>query len=119
MLTRLKADPPLLARIPVVVVASVPPNRTSRLAALRAGGAEEVVTKPYDDASLQALARNLMRARATQDELDRRRDTARELGFAEVGHGFSRQTRLALVAPPDMKTAIHWRAAWAVWSMTA
>lgn len=106
LLGRLKGDP-LLARIPVVVVASVP-DRANRLAALRAG-AEEVVTKPYDDASLQALARNLMRTRATQDELDRRRDTARELGFAELGQGFSRQTRLALVAP-DMKTAIHWRA---------
>ena len=106
VLTRLKADPGL-ARIPVVVVASVP-DRATRLAAL-AAGAEDVVTKPFPDSLLQALARNLMRTRATQDELDRRRDTARELGFAEAASGFQRQTRLALVAP-DMKTAIHWRA---------
>lgn len=106
MLMRLKSDP-VLARIPVVVVASVP-DRAARLAALRAG-AEEVVTKPFDDVPLQALARNLMRTRATQDELDRRRDTAKELGFAEVADGFQRQARLALVAP-DMKSAIHWRA---------
>ncbi|WP_300516590.1 diguanylate cyclase [Aliiroseovarius sp.] len=106
LLGNLKADP-LLARIPVVVVAAGP-DRAMRLAALRAG-ADEVVTKPYDDATLQALARNLMRARTAQDELDRRRDTARELGFAEIGKGFACQARLALVAP-DMKTAIHWRA---------
>ncbi len=106
LLKRLKADP-ALARIPVIVVAAVA-DRAARLAALHAG-AEEVVTKPFPDSYLQALARNLMRSSAIRDELDRRRDTARELGFAEAVPSFSRPSRLALIAP-DMKTAIHWRA---------
>ncbi|PIE12466.1 MAG: diguanylate cyclase response regulator, partial [Rhodobacterales bacterium] len=105
LLKRLKADP-ALARIPVIVVAAVA-DRAARLAALHAG-AEEVVTKPFPDSYLQALARNLMRSSAIRDELDRRRDTARELGFAEAVPSFSRPSRLALIAP-DMKTAIHWR----------
>ncbi len=102
----LKTDP-IASAIPVVMVTSVD-DRAERLAALHAG-AEDVVVRPYDDTALLALVRNLMRMRATQDELGRRQDTAKELGFGEARPGFQRQARLALIAP-DPQEAIHWRA---------
>ncbi|WP_242106361.1 diguanylate cyclase [Aliiroseovarius subalbicans] len=102
----LKADP-AIAAIPIVVVASSD-NRAARLNALEAG-AEDVLVKPLDEAAFLALVRNLIRTRATHDELDRRDGTARELGFAEPRQSFQRQARLALVGP-DPQEAISWRA---------
>ena len=92
---RLKADATTRA-IPVLIVDPAP-SRTARLAALRAG-ADEVLTKPVDDIALLARVRNLMRTRATFDELARRQETSEELGFAEAGAQFSRPARVAIIA---------------------
>jgi len=102
---RLKADPATRA-IPVLVVDGNP-SRAARLAALRAG-ADDYLEKSPNEAGLLALVRNLMRARATIDELGRRQDTEAYLGFAETTGGFARPARVALLAPTP-ETGLAWR----------
>jgi len=93
---RLKADP-LTRAIPVLFVAAAP-SRTARLAAFHAG-AEGYLTKSADDIALLALVRNLMRGRASLDELLRRQDTEAALGFADSAGLFRHSPRVAVIAP--------------------
>lgn len=102
---RLKADP--LTRATPVLVLDAHPSRASRLAALRAG-ADDVLAKPVDDAAFLALVRNLMRTRATFDELARRQETSGALGFAEAASHFSRAARVAVIAP-RAQSGLVWR----------
>jgi len=102
---RLKDDPATRA-IPVLVLDGAP-SRAARLAALRAG-ADDVLAKPLNEASLLALLRNLMRTRATVDELARRQVAEEDLGFAEARGGFVRPARVALIAPTG-ETGLAWR----------
>lgn len=101
----MKADPALRA-IPVIVTDAVP-DRAARLAAL-AAGADDYLAKPFDEVTLLALVRHLMRDRVMHEELSRRQDTAEEMGFADVAIDFARTPRIAVIAP-DSSTGLAWR----------
>ncbi|WP_417257774.1 diguanylate cyclase domain-containing protein [Celeribacter sp.] len=90
----LKADP-TLTHIPVAVVG--PDDNEHRLAALRAG-AEAYFAKPVDSIELRARVRALLRVAATADELTRREQTAREMGFIETQTPYEPQARVILAA---------------------
>jgi two-component system cell cycle response regulator len=102
---RMKADP-ALAAIPVIVTDAVP-DRAARLDALTAGG-DDYLGKPFDEVTLLALVRHLMRARVMHEELTRRQDTAEEMGFADVAPEFARTPRIAVIAP-DPDQGLVWR----------
>ncbi|SLN37460.1 Response regulator PleD [Aquimixticola soesokkakensis] len=103
---QLKADP-VTAAIPVII-ATARSDTETKLTALQAG-ADEFLTKPLDEMTLLARVRNLLRSRATSDELARRDATARELGFAEMPTAFTRKGRIALVGR-ETDDALTWRA---------
>ncbi|WP_238367966.1 diguanylate cyclase [Mesobacterium pallidum] len=91
----LKADPDM-APIPVMLIVGGADQR-ARISALRAG-ADEVISRPFDDAGLLARIRSLLRARDAEAELHLRDDTERALGFAEARHDFDAPSTVALVA---------------------
>ena len=101
----LRADP-RLRTVPILVTDAVP-ARATRLDALSAG-ADDYLAKPFDEKTLLALSRRLMRAQATRDELARRQDTAEEMGFAETAPRFGRTPRVAVIAP-EPETGVAWR----------
>jgi two-component system cell cycle response regulator len=94
--------------LPVLVVTGTG-NRDDRLAALRAG-ADDYLAKPFDDVTLLARARNLIRARATFDELLRRVNTFEAIGFAEATRGYERAPRVAVIAAAP-ETGLAWQRA--------
>lgn len=100
------ADPEL-AGIPIIAI-TPSHNQIDRLAALRAG-ADEVLSKPMDEDVLHAFVRNLVRTRATFNELSRKQLVAREFGFSDMAASFSRQARIALV-PNRREVGFVWRA---------
>ncbi len=102
----LQADPELAHIATIAITPSH--NREDRLAALRAG-ADEVLSKPMDEDILHAFARNLVRTRATFNELTRKQLVAREFGFSDMAAEFTRQTRIALVSN-SRETGFIWRA---------
>ena len=102
---RLKADP-ALRTIPVIVTDAVP-SRSARLEAL-AAGADDYLAKPYDEVTLLALVRHLLRARVTHEELTRRQDAAAEMGLPDVARELQRTARIAVIAP-DPQTGLDWR----------
>ncbi len=102
----LRAEPEL-ATIPVIALAPLEERRT-RLAGLRAG-ADEVLAKPLDEFALLALARNLIRRRATFTELLHKQAITREFGFGESAPQFARLPRLVLV-PGSPEAGFGWRA---------
>jgi len=95
-----------LRAIPVIVTDAVP-DRTARLAAL-AAGAQDYLAKPFDEVTLLALVRHLMRARVMQEELTRRQDTAEEMGFTDMAPDPARAPRVAVIAP-DPQDGLVWR----------
>ncbi|MCI2393053.1 diguanylate cyclase [Aliiroseovarius sediminis] len=101
----LKADP-TLGSIPIIMVSDQDDQRT-RLEAIMAG-ADDVFSKPLNEATLMAMVRSLIRARGTDDEVLRRRDLSRDFGCAEAPALFARHARIALIAP-DAETGIYWR----------
>ena len=66
-----------------------------RVAVLQSG-ADDVLTKPFDDHILQARIRSLLRARDARQELRMREGTRTALGFAEAQGGFVAPARLLL-----------------------
>lgn len=103
---RLKAAPDT-AHIPVLIV-TAQGDPEAKIAALKAG-ADEFLSKPIDELTLTARVRALMRARATTDELQRRDQTARALGFAEAPTPFVGPGKIALVGR-TAEDAMTWRA---------
>lgn len=103
----LKADSRTGA-LPVLIVTGQG-NRDGRLAALRAG-ADDYLAKPLDEATLLARVRNLMRTRATFDELLRRVNTFDTIGFAEPKRGYARAPRVAVIAASP-ETGLAWQRA--------
>ena len=103
----LRADPATRA-IPVLI-ADTAPSHAARLAAF-AAGADDYLARPFDDTALLAQIRNLLRTRATEDELTRRQDTIAGLGFAETPAEFARRARIALLAP-SARAGLDWRRA--------
>ncbi|WP_417243023.1 diguanylate cyclase domain-containing protein [Celeribacter sp.] len=90
----LKSDS-TLKHIPIAVVG--PDDNEHRLAALRAG-AEVYFAKPIDCTELRTRVRALLRVAATADELTRREQTAREMGFGTTQAPFEPQSRVMLAA---------------------
>lgn len=102
----LKKDP-VTAHIPVAII--TPAHDTeARIAALKAG-ADEFLTKPLDELTLTARVRALMRASTTSEELRRRNETARALGFSEAAATFSSPGKITLVGA-STEEAMTWRA---------
>ncbi|WP_039017496.1 diguanylate cyclase domain-containing protein [Halocynthiibacter namhaensis] len=103
---RLSNDP-ITRDIPVVMAIAQIDHET-RISALRAG-AEDYLTKPFDEMTLLARVRSLLRARQTEKELRLRDDTSRELGFAEAPPVFIKPAEVALIGGcPD---AVSWKTA--------
>ncbi|MCB1358500.1 MAG: diguanylate cyclase [Maritimibacter sp.] len=103
---RLKAHPGT-HNIPVIVI-DADPSRSARLDAL-AAGADDYLAKPYDEVTLLALVRHLLRAHVTHEELSRRLGAAEDLGLSDRTHGRPRRPRIALIGP-DPQTGLAWRA---------
>ncbi|PTV96662.1 response regulator receiver modulated diguanylate cyclase [Rhodobacter aestuarii] len=103
---RLKSDP-ATAHLPVIVVTAFPTPEI-RLEALRSG-ADDFITKPFEELTLLARLRSLMRMRETDEELRMRENTCHELGFAEAPPAeFEQPARIGLVAR-DRETCVAWK----------
>jgi two-component system cell cycle response regulator len=105
LLRTLKAQP---ATAEIALVALTPrPDAALRRAALEAG-ADDVLARPADPASLLARIRRLMRARHREAELGLREDTCAVLGFAEAAPAFDGPGAIALVAArPETAVALR------------
>ena len=107
VLRALRADPQT-ALIPVVMVTAFQDPET-RLEALRAG-ADDFITKPFDELMLLARLRALLRARETVEELRLREATIRDLGLADADLEPEQPFSVALIAAlPEQ--AILWKSA--------
>lgn len=104
LLRTIRADPDL-ARLPVILLTETGED-AARIEALEAG-ADEFLVKPVDGVTLMARVRSIFRASETEEALDRRRVTVRELGFAEAASGFSGPPSLAFVGPSP-EAAARW-----------
>ena len=103
---QIKSDP-ATRNLPVIMVTGFPTPEI-RLAALRAG-ADDFVTKPFEELTLLARLRSLMRMRETDDELRLRESTCEELGFVDPPEQpLAAAPRIALVAP-DIATGLAWK----------
>jgi len=92
--------------IPVLIV-SAARDLAMRLRALRAG-AVDVVWKPFSDPLLLARLRNVLRARETEKELERRNLTYRGFGLEEASPRFQPQSMVAVIAPSPQE-ALNWK----------
>ncbi|WP_375281575.1 diguanylate cyclase [Pseudooctadecabacter sp.] len=92
----LKADD-ITALVPIVATGgfATPMDRVNALEA----GADDVLTKPFDDRILQARIRSLLRARDARQELRMREGTRTALGFAEASCGFAAPSQIVLASP--------------------
>ncbi len=98
---RLKADPET-AHIPVIMVTALD-TAEERIRGLEAG-ADDFLSKPFNDLALFARVRSLMRMKMMFDELRLRDLTSRELGLAELVPEQEIEAEPAgpiLIAPPD------------------
>ena len=77
----------LAGKVPIIALCTNAP--ASERLRLLAGGIEDVMQKPVDDALLLARTRSLIRAYATSNEWALRDGTSRALGFAEPAAGFA------------------------------
>lgn len=102
LLRRIRADPEF-TRLPVILLTDTGDD-SARIEALEAG-ADEFLVKPIDGVTLMARVRSIFRASETEDALDRRRVTVRELGFAEAAPGFTGPVSLAFVGPTPAEAA--------------
>jgi two-component system cell cycle response regulator len=94
------ADPP-----PILILSSRL-DRETRLETLRAG-ADDVLDRPLEEATLLARIRSLLRWRETDRAVDRRRVTVQQLGFSEPHPTFERQARIAVVSSrPESRSNI-------------
>lgn len=98
---RLKADPET-AHIPVIMVTALD-TAEERIRGLEAG-ADDFLSKPFNDLALFARVRSLMRMKMMFDELRLRDLTSRELGLAELMPDQEIEAEPSgpiLIAPPD------------------
>ncbi|MCF2869967.1 diguanylate cyclase [Octadecabacter sp. G9-8] len=82
--------------IPVIATGGFVTPR-DRVAALEAG-ADDVLTKPFDDHILQARIRSLLRSRDARAELRMREGTRTALGFAEGCSTFTSPARVVIAS---------------------
>ncbi|MEN8839726.1 MAG: diguanylate cyclase [Octadecabacter sp.] len=96
--TALKADENANL-IPIIATGGFASPR-DRVAALEAG-ADDVLSKPFDDHILQARIRSLLRSRDARQELRMREGTRTALGFAEACSEFTAPTQLVVASLDD------------------
>lgn len=82
--------------IPIIATGAflAPDDRVQALEA----GADDVLSRPFNDQILQARIRSLLRARDAKRELRLRDDTRQALGFCETAKGFSRPAKITLLS---------------------
>lgn len=103
---RLKSSP-LTRNLPVIMVTAFPSPET-RLEALRAG-ADDFIVKPFEELTLLARLRSLMRMRETDEELRLRENTCHELGFTEPPMPMAEQPAVICLVAPDRETCFGWK----------
>ncbi len=95
--------------IPVIMVTALdtPEERVRGLEA----GADDFLSKPFNDLALFARVRNLMRIKMMFDELRLRDMTSRELGLTDVVPDHDLELEMGgpiLLAPPSLGHGSHW-----------
>ena len=104
----LKSSPQTF-HIPVVMITAAEKTE-QRVEGLKAG-ADDFLSKPFDDCTLIARVRNLMRLKIMFDEMHLRDDTSRELGLDSFLRDASSLDNVAgtiLIAGPDAAAAKNW-----------
>ncbi|MEM1234627.1 MAG: diguanylate cyclase, partial [Pseudomonadota bacterium] len=99
-----------LARHNIPVIALLPEGSDAKRAEALEAGLGDVISRPYDNRTLLARIRNLLRARTTNEELRLRSDTSAALGFAEAADGFGQKARIGLLAE-TAKEGVEWKTA--------
>lgn len=99
-----------LARQAIPVIALLPEGADHKRAEALKAGLADVITRPYEDRTLLARIRNLLRARTAQEELQLRSDTSAALGFAEAAQEFAAAAKIGLVAQ-NPKEGLLWKEA--------
>ncbi|MEM1232508.1 MAG: diguanylate cyclase [Pseudomonadota bacterium] len=99
-----------LARHNIPVIALLPEGSGAIRANALEAGLGDVISRPYDNRTLLARIRNLLRARTTNEELRLRSDTSAALGFAEAADVFSQKVHIGLLAE-TAKEGIEWKSA--------
>ncbi|MGR3436495.1 MAG: diguanylate cyclase, partial [Shimia sp.] len=114
----IRADPGIAAADEVPVVALLPEDRAAARAGLLLAGLDDVISRPYDDATLQARIRHLLRDRRGWAELRRQAAATEAMGFAEPPAAFARPMRVAVIAETErqsrawqgaLRNALPWR----------
>ncbi|KIC46140.1 diguanylate cyclase [Tateyamaria sp. ANG-S1] len=98
----------LAGKVPMIALSGCDDN-AERLRLL-AGGIDDVMQKPINDALLLARTRSIIRAYATASEWTLREGTSRALGFAEAATGFAPDQSVRIIARDGAK-AEPWAAA--------
>jgi len=94
----LKANPQT-AHIPIALICSELTNQTV-ISALKAG-CDDVLMHPFNELTLRSRVRALLRVSATAEELRRRHDIARALGFNETSPLITSGAKIGLVCKKD------------------
>ncbi|MBY5932030.1 diguanylate cyclase [Tateyamaria omphalii] len=98
----------LAGKVPIIALSGCDDD-TDRLRLL-AGGVDDVMQKPINDALLLARTRSIIRAYATASEWTLREGTSRALGFAEAATAFAPDQAVRIIAR-DMERAEPWATA--------
>lgn len=92
----------------IPVIALLPEGAEEQRSQALAAGLADVITRPYEDRTLLARIRNLLRARTTHDELRLRSDNSAALGFAEAAPEFAAPVKIGLIAETP-KEGARWK----------
>lgn len=106
--SELKSDPEL-AHLPVIMITALESSQ-ERIRGLEAG-ADDFLTKPFDDRTLIARVRNLMRVKIMFDEMRLRDRTSRELGLQDFLDGHVEEAEAGgrvLLAASDANESTYW-----------
>ncbi|MEM9350613.1 MAG: diguanylate cyclase [Pseudomonadota bacterium] len=87
-----------LCKAKIPVIALLPEETAADRPKALAEGLGDVISRPYDERSLLARVRNILRARTTHEELRLRTDTSAALGFADPQCAFTGKQRVGIIA---------------------
>jgi len=108
---RLKRSPDT-SHIPVVMITAL--DKTEQREKGLEAGADDFLSKPFDDLTFVARVRSLMRLKIMYDEMHLRDDTSRELGlnsFLADAPDASEGAGSVLIAGPDLTVGMAWKEA--------